>query len=346
MPRRRHGGRPHELLHAQHPEEPGAIAELVEDGRARARRRSRDGRQTTYRHRDAATAPQGRRHRAAHAVRQPRVAPRARRSSCSTSTTASRSTRPRRSACTGTTCCRSCTATRSSARVDVKADRKAKTLVVPGAFAEPGVDIGEVAEALAGELRAHGRVARPRAGHRRSQGRPLQSRATGAQYALSGTQLTIRSTICSRIARDVARFTRTNPSPTVAERSAPVGKATWPCVEEELCRGRTRGRGRRASSHARYVASGAAVADGREALGDRGREPSPVAVEVAHRAGNPLVALRSRRLGSRRGRTARRPWSCGLNAQRVAVEQRLAAAVADSALRSREVERLRSETSA
>ena len=38
------------------------------------------------------------------------------------------------------------------ARVDVKADRKAKTLVVPGAFAEPGVDLGEVAEALAGEL--------------------------------------------------------------------------------------------------------------------------------------------------------------------------------------------------
>jgi len=38
-------------------------------------------------------------------------------------------------------------------RVDVKADRKAKTLVVPGAFAEPGVDIGAVAYALAGELR-------------------------------------------------------------------------------------------------------------------------------------------------------------------------------------------------
>lgn len=38
------------------------------------------------------------------------------------------------------------------ARVDVKADRKAKTLVVPGAFAEAGVDIGEVASALAGQL--------------------------------------------------------------------------------------------------------------------------------------------------------------------------------------------------
>ncbi len=39
------------------------------------------------------------------------------------------------------------------ARVDVKADRKARTLVVPGAFAEPGVDVGAVAEALGGELR-------------------------------------------------------------------------------------------------------------------------------------------------------------------------------------------------
>ena len=38
------------------------------------------------------------------------------------------------------------------ARVDVKADRKAKTLVVPGAFAEAGVEVSEVASALAGEL--------------------------------------------------------------------------------------------------------------------------------------------------------------------------------------------------
>ena len=38
-------------------------------------------------------------------------------------------------------------------RVDVKADRKAKTLLVPGAFAEPGVDVAAIAEALAGELR-------------------------------------------------------------------------------------------------------------------------------------------------------------------------------------------------
>jgi uncharacterized protein len=37
-------------------------------------------------------------------------------------------------------------------RVDVKADRRAKTLLVPGAFAEPGVDIGAVAEALVSEL--------------------------------------------------------------------------------------------------------------------------------------------------------------------------------------------------
>ncbi len=40
-----------------------------------------------------------------------------------------------------------------AARVDVKADRKAKTLVVPGAFAEQGVDIARVADGLAGELR-------------------------------------------------------------------------------------------------------------------------------------------------------------------------------------------------
>jgi uncharacterized protein YcaQ len=39
-------------------------------------------------------------------------------------------------------------------RVDVKADRKAKTLLVPGAFSEPGADVAAVAEALAGELRA------------------------------------------------------------------------------------------------------------------------------------------------------------------------------------------------
>ncbi|HTN78030.1 MAG TPA: crosslink repair DNA glycosylase YcaQ family protein, partial [Acidimicrobiales bacterium] len=38
------------------------------------------------------------------------------------------------------------------ARVDVKADRKAGTLLVPAAFGEAGVEAGEVAAALAGEL--------------------------------------------------------------------------------------------------------------------------------------------------------------------------------------------------
>ncbi len=38
------------------------------------------------------------------------------------------------------------------ARIDVKADRARKTLRVKSAFAEPGVDLGEVAEALAEEL--------------------------------------------------------------------------------------------------------------------------------------------------------------------------------------------------
>ena len=40
-----------------------------------------------------------------------------------------------------------------TARVDVKADRNARTLLVPGAFAEQGVDVREVANGLAGELR-------------------------------------------------------------------------------------------------------------------------------------------------------------------------------------------------
>lgn len=39
------------------------------------------------------------------------------------------------------------------ARVDVKADREAGVLRVPGAFAEPGVDVGRVAGELAAELR-------------------------------------------------------------------------------------------------------------------------------------------------------------------------------------------------
>lgn len=40
------------------------------------------------------------------------------------------------------------------ARVDLKADRAAGVLRVPGAFAEPGVDLGRVAPELAGELAA------------------------------------------------------------------------------------------------------------------------------------------------------------------------------------------------
>lgn len=40
------------------------------------------------------------------------------------------------------------------ARVDLRADRKAGTLVVPGAFAEPGVDVAHVTAELAAELRA------------------------------------------------------------------------------------------------------------------------------------------------------------------------------------------------
>ena len=73
-------------------------------------------------------------------------------SGCSTSTTGSRSTCRRRSASTATTCCRSCSATGCVARVDLKADRKAGVLRVPGAFAEPG-------RAAAHRERAGGRTA-------------------------------------------------------------------------------------------------------------------------------------------------------------------------------------------
>ena len=40
------------------------------------------------------------------------------------------------------------------ARVDLQADRTARRLRVPGAYVEPGVDAGAVAEALARELAA------------------------------------------------------------------------------------------------------------------------------------------------------------------------------------------------
>ena len=70
-------------------------------------------------------------------------------------------------------------------RVDVKADRKAKTLLVPGAFAEPGVDVATVAEALAGELALDGAVARTRTSDGRPQGRPLDARAPRALPAAS-----------------------------------------------------------------------------------------------------------------------------------------------------------------
>ena len=42
---------------------------------------------------------------------------------------------------------------RFTARVDLKADRKAGVLLVPAAWQEPGVDPGETAVALAAELR-------------------------------------------------------------------------------------------------------------------------------------------------------------------------------------------------
>ncbi|MBM3685337.1 MAG: winged helix-turn-helix domain-containing protein, partial [Actinobacteria bacterium] len=38
------------------------------------------------------------------------------------------------------------------ARIDVRADRRGRVLQVLGAFAEPGIDAGPVADRLAGEL--------------------------------------------------------------------------------------------------------------------------------------------------------------------------------------------------
>ena len=79
-------------------------------------------------------APQGGRPGAAEPVRPGGVGARAAPSTCSTSTTASRSTCRRPSGCTATTCCRSCSATGSSARVDLKADRRSGTLLVLAAL--------------------------------------------------------------------------------------------------------------------------------------------------------------------------------------------------------------------
>ena len=148
----RHRGRPHELLRAQRPEEPGR------DRRARRRRGARyptavEGwKQATYRHRDAKLPRKVEATALLDAVRQPRVAAPARRASCSTSTTASRSTRPRRSACTATTCCRSCTATPSWPR---RREGRPQGEDAAGARRVRGAGrrrSATVADALAGEL--------------------------------------------------------------------------------------------------------------------------------------------------------------------------------------------------
>ena len=55
-------------------------------------------------------------------------------------------------ACTATTCCRSCSARRWSARVDLKSDRQAGVLRVPGAWLESDEDRDHVAGELADEL--------------------------------------------------------------------------------------------------------------------------------------------------------------------------------------------------
>ncbi len=124
-------------------------------GRGRAsccRCRSRAGTQPAYLAPRRHAARAGRGPRAALAVRLAGLGARRGPSGCSASTTASRSTRPRPSGCTATTCCRSCSATSWSARVDLKAERATSTLLVRGAYTEPGVPDGPVAEALADEL--------------------------------------------------------------------------------------------------------------------------------------------------------------------------------------------------
>jgi uncharacterized protein YcaQ len=69
------------------------------------------------------------------------------------------------------------------ARVDLKADRANGRLLASGVFAEPGVDPGEVAAALAGELKLLAGwlgLARVVVGRRGDLTAPLRSHLAGA----------------------------------------------------------------------------------------------------------------------------------------------------------------------
>ena len=245
-----------------------------------------------------ASAAQGRGHRAADALRQPRVASPARRAAVRLPLPHRDLHALRRTACTGTTCCPSCTATASSARVDVKADRKAKTLVVPGAFAEAGVDVSEVAERAGRRARAHGEVARTRARHGRPQGRPHRA-ACAARCRRYAADHPVDDLLEDRARRREVRRGRSR-SPT-SPNATPSANATL-----ALRRGsapwatrRARGRARRPTRGRSLRAHGAAAREGT-------RRSSPRTSDGCRRGTPPRVRA-TRRARVHAARVAARP---------------------------------------
>ena len=154
------------------PKSRAAIDELVEDG-VLVPTTVEGWKDKTYRHRDARVPRKVECLCAAHAVRQPRVAAPARRAAVRLPLP-HRDLHARPKRVYGYYVLPYLHGETIAARVDVKADRKAKTLVVPGAFAEQGVDIARGRRWARGRAPPHGAVARPRACDGRPQGRPLR----------------------------------------------------------------------------------------------------------------------------------------------------------------------------